>query len=246
MIVELERNIGSDTPSSSLAAPVKELVRLSAIHKSYLQGQVQVDALRGVDLNVAEREMLAICGPSGSGKSTLLNIIGLLDEPTSGNIVMAGNPVLGMTQNQRADFRSESVGFIFQTFNLVPVLSALENVLLPLSLRGKLDKHSTAHATLLLEQVGLKGQLHAMPDRLSGGQRQRVSIARALIGRPRLVIADEPTANLDSDTSMMVMDLISSLRRDFDTTFVFSTHDERILGHMSRVVHLRDGRITQG
>ena len=242
MIVELERSTRSDTA----VAPVKELARLSAIHKSYMQGKVQVDALRGVDMVVAEREMLAICGPSGSGKSTLLNIIGLLDEPTTGNIVMTGKPVLGMTQNQRADFRAGSVGFIFQTFNLIPVLSALENVLLPLSLRGKLDKHSTAHASLLLEQVGLKAHLHAMPDRLSGGQRQRVAIARALVARPRLVIADEPTANLDSDTSMLVMDLISSLRRDFDTTFVFSTHDERILGHMSRVLHLRDGRIEPG
>jgi putative ABC transport system ATP-binding protein len=242
MIVELERSTRSD----SVAAPLKELARLSGIHKTYLQGAVPVEALRGVDIVVAEREMLAICGPSGSGKSTLLNIIGLLDEPTSGSMTLAGNPVHGMTANQRADFRSESVGFIFQTFNLIPVLSALENVLLPLSLRGKLDKHSTAHATLLLEQVGLKSHLQAMPDRLSGGQRQRVAIARALISRPRLVIADEPTANLDSDTSMLVMDLISSLRRDFDTTFVFSTHDERILGHMSRVVHLRDGRIEAG
>ena len=242
MIVELERSTRTET----VQAPLKELAHLTGIHKTYMQGAVQVDALRGVDLVIAEREMLAICGPSGSGKSTLLNIIGLLDEPTSGHMTIAGNPVMAMTPNQRADYRSGSIGFIFQTFNLIPVLSALENVLLPLSLRGKLDKHSTAHATLLLEQVGLKAHLQAMPDRLSGGQRQRVAIARALISRPRLVIADEPTANLDSDTSMLVMDLISSLRRDFDTTFVFSTHDQRILGHMSRVVNLRDGRIEQG
>lgn len=241
MIVELERTTAS--PQASM--PGKEIARLTGIHKTYMQGAVEVHALRGVDIAVAEREMLAICGPSGSGKSTLLNLIGMLDEPSAGDIVVAGRPVLGMSPNERADFRSESVGFIFQTFNLIPVLSALENVLLPLSLRGKLDKHSTAHATLLLEQVGLQNHLHAMPDRLSGGQRQRVAIARALMTRPRLVIADEPTANLDSDTSMLVMDLISALRRDYDTTFVFSTHDERILGHMTRVVRLRDGLIEQ-
>ena len=228
---------------AALAAP---LARLTAIHKNYLQGAVKVEALRGVDVTLAAREMLAICGPSGSGKSTLLNLIGMLDEPSSGSIMIAGQDVLALSRNAKADLRSAAVGFIFQTFNLIPVLSALENVLLPLRLRGKLAPGAKQHAQDLLARVGLAPQMHAYPDRMSGGQRQRVAIARALATRPRLVIADEPTANLDSETSMLVMDLIASLRRDFDTTFVFSTHDSRILGHMTRTIHLRDGRIVEG
>ncbi|HEX8403047.1 MAG TPA: ABC transporter ATP-binding protein [Duganella sp.] len=227
-------------------APVKELARLGAIHKSYRQGALTVEALRGVDLVIAEREMLAICGPSGSGKSTLLNMVGMLDEPTSGSVVIAGQDVLALGRDAKADLRSASIGFIFQSFNLIPVLSALENVLLPLRLRGKLAAGDPQRARDLLARVGLGAQLDAYPDRMSGGQRQRVAIARALVTRPRLVVADEPTANLDTDTSMVVIELIASLRRDFNTTFVFSTHDSRILGHMDRTVHLRDGRIATG
>jgi putative ABC transport system ATP-binding protein len=220
-----------------------ELARLTAIHKSYLQGAVSVPALRGVDIAVAQGEMLAICGPSGSGKSTLLNIIGLLDEPTTGEVILAGQRVLEMSANARADLRRAALGFIFQSFNLVPVLSALENVLLPLRLRGRVGRGAHDHARQLLARVGLAAHMHARPDRMSGGQRQRVAIARALVGAPRLVVADEPTANLDTENSMVVMDLIASLRRELGTTFVFSTHDSRILGHMTRIVPLRDGRL---
>ncbi|MFL6676285.1 MAG: ABC transporter ATP-binding protein [Massilia sp.] len=233
-------------PPSILRAPAAgaELARLTGIHKTYLQGSVAVEALRGVDLSVAQGEMLAICGPSGSGKSTLLNIIGLLDEPTEGSMLLAGRPVMEMTRNARADLRRAALGFIFQSFNLVPVLSALENVLLPLRLRGKLQPGAQQHAQQLLARVGLAAHMKARPDRMSGGQRQRVAIARALVGAPRLVVADEPTANLDSENSMMVMDLLASLRRELGTTFVFSTHDSRILGHMTRIVQLRDGCIA--
>ncbi len=238
------------SPASSSASPAAAtgpvLARLSAIHKTYQQGALTVAALRGVDLTIAEREMLAICGPSGSGKSTLLNLIGMLDEPTSGEVMLAGQDVLRLSRDAKADLRSAAIGFIFQNFNLIPVLSALENVMLPLRLRGKVDAEATQRARALLERVGLADQMQAYPDRMSGGQRQRVAIARALVTRPRLVVADEPTANLDTDTSMVVIELISSLRRDFNTTFVFSTHDSRILGHMDRTVHLRDGRIATG
>ncbi|TFW28979.1 ABC transporter ATP-binding protein [Massilia horti] len=230
-------------PASAPAAGA-ELARLTDIHKTYLQGAVAVDALRGIDLTIAPGEMLAICGPSGSGKSTLLNIIGLLDEPTEGSMVLGGQRVMDLTRNARADLRRAALGFIFQSFNLVPVLSALENVLLPLRLRGKLAHGDKARAQQLLSRVGLSAHMGARPDRMSGGQRQRVAIARALIGQPQLVVADEPTANLDSANSMLVMDLLASLRRELGTTFVFSTHDNRILGHMTRIVHLRDGRIA--
>lgn len=244
-VIELER-----PPLAPAAQRHKEeateLARLTGIRKDYMQGSVKVAALRDVSLAIAEREMLAICGPSGSGKSTLLNIIGMLDEPTAGSVAVAGQALHGMSGNARADLRSATIGFIFQSFNLIPVLSALENVLLPLRLRGKLAPGAAAHAQALLERVGLAQQMKAYPDRMSGGQRQRVAIARALVTRPRLVVADEPTANLDSETSMLVMELIASLRRDFATTFVFSTHDNRILGHMSRIIELRDGAIVAG
>lgn len=228
------------------AAPGAELARLSGVHKHYLQGKVRVEALRGVDLSVAEGEMLAICGPSGSGKSTLLNLIGLLDEPSKGSVILAGQSVLALNQNRRADLRSSMIGFIFQSFNLVPVLTALENVLLPLTLRGTLNAGAKKRAQELLITVGLESHMDAYPDRMSGGQRQRVAIARALITDPRLVVADEPTANLDTENSLMVMDLIASLRRERGVTFVFSTHDSRVLNHMTRIVQLRDGRITTG
>ncbi|GJJ00869.1 lipoprotein ABC transporter ATP-binding protein LolD [Duganella rhizosphaerae] len=248
MMIDLPAPAANDPGHRAAPAPmpVAELARLGAIHKTYRQGEVMVEALRGVDLVIAEREMLAICGPSGSGKSTLLNLVGMLDEPTSGSVVIDGQDVLRLSRDAKADLRSSAIGFIFQSFNLIPVLSALENVLLPLRLRGKLDAAASARGRELLARVGLAAQLNAYPDRMSGGQRQRVAIARALVTQPRLVVADEPTANLDTDTSMVVIDLIASLRRDLDTTFVFSTHDHRILGHMDRTVHLRDGRIATG
>ncbi|MEO7578151.1 MAG: ABC transporter ATP-binding protein [Massilia sp.] len=223
-----------------------EIARLTGIHKTYRQGSVSVHALRGVDITLAEREMVAICGPSGSGKSTLLNLIGMLDEPDQGHVILGAQDVLALSRNAKADLRSAKIGFIFQSFNLIPVLSALENVLLPLRLRGKLAPGAKEQAKALLARVGLGAHLQAYPDKMSGGQRQRVAIARALVTQPQLVIADEPTANLDSETSLMVMDLIVSLRREFATTFVFSTHDSRILGHMTRTVQLRDGRIVEG
>ncbi len=221
------------------------LIGMRGVTKTYLQGRVEVDALRGVDLDVAQGEMLAICGPSGSGKSTLLNVVGLLDDPTKGEVTVTGKSLKDLSSSQRAGLRTDFVGFIFQSFNLIPVLSALENVLLPLSLQGNESAEGKARAVELLHAVGLSDQMNAYPDRMSGGQRQRVAIARALINNPRLVVADEPTANLDTETSIKVMELIAKLQAEKNATFVFSTHDDRILGYMSRIVHLRDGLIER-
>jgi putative ABC transport system ATP-binding protein len=222
------------------------LVSLSGLHKSYRQGHNLVPAVRGVDLQIDEGEMLAICGPSGSGKSTLLNIIGLLDEPDAGEMRIDGRELGELSSRARAELRSSTIGFIFQSFNLIPVLTALENVLLPLRLRGRTTSADEGRAEALLRSVGLQDQIRSYPDRMSGGQKQRVAIARALVSSPRLLIADEPTANLDTENSLKVMELLARLRSDHGVTCVFSTHDHRILEHMSRIVTLRDGRITTG
>jgi len=251
MLAELERaparaavhKHAAIDPRKKLSLPI---VNLLGLHKSYKQGHSVVQALQGVDLHIEAGEMLAICGPSGSGKSTLLNIIGLLDEPDAGEMLIDGRRLSELSSRAKADLRSSSIGFIFQSFNLIPVLTAIENVLLPLRLRGKTTSADEARAESLLRTVGLKDQVRVYPDRMSGGQRQRVAIARALITRPMLLIADEPTANLDTENSLMVMELLAQLRSEQDVTCVFSTHDHRILKHMSRIVSLRDGRITLG
>jgi putative ABC transport system ATP-binding protein len=230
-------------PRKQSAQPILSLLGL---HKSYRQGHDVVHALRGVELQIAEGEMLAISGPSGSGKSTLLNIIGLLDEPDGGEMRFDGRRLGELSSRARADLRSSTIGFIFQSFNLIPVLTALENVLLPLRLRGKTTRADDERAAALLRTVGLQDQMRAHPDRMSGGQRQRVAIARALITRPRLLIADEPTANLDTENSLKIMELLADLRSTQGVTCVFSTHDHRILKYMSRIVSLRDGRISHG
>lgn len=219
------------------------LVSMNGVKKNYMQGRVNVEALRGIDLEIQKGEMLAICGPSGSGKSTLLNIVGLLDDPTAGNVLVSGKLLNTISARQRADMRTNFVGFIFQNFNLIPVLTAHENVMLPLNIQGNDSSEGMERATELLNAVGLTDQMNAYPDRMSGGQRQRVAIARAMINNPRLIIADEPTANLDTETSIKVMELIVKLQSEKDCTFVFSTHDDRILRYMSRVIYLRDGII---
>ena len=226
--------------------PFTPIVSMVGLHKSYRQGHNIVPALQGVDLHIEAGEMLAICGPSGSGKSTLLNLVGLLDEPDSGEIRIKGRKLSELSPRTKADLRSSTVGFIFRNFNLIPVLTALENVLLPLRLRGRTTADDEGRARSLLHSVGLQDQVRAYPDRMSGGQRQRVAIARALIGRPRLLVADEPTANLDTENSLKVMELLAELSNAQDVTCVLSTHDHRILQHMSRVVTLREGRITSG
>jgi putative ABC transport system ATP-binding protein len=224
-------------------------VAVHEVTKVYALGQTRVQALDGVTLAVAEGEFMAVAGPSGSGKSTLLNLIGALDRPTSGRVVIAGQDVSELPDDQLSDLRAHRIGFIFQTFNLIPVLSAVENVEFPLLVRRGAPitrKQARERAQAALGQVGLGGFLQHRPDELSGGQRQRVAVARALVTEPQLVLADEPTANLDSATGEAIIDLMLEINRRQRTTFIFSTHDPRVMAHAHRVVRLSDGRLAAG
>ena len=219
------------------------LIRARKLKKTYHQGDLEVPALRGVDLDVQEGEFTALAGPSGSGKTTLLNIVGALDHPTAGTIQVNGNDVSELGKGDAADFRLDNVGFIFQAYNLVPVLTAYENAEFTLLLRGVPAEERRETVEPLLERVGLGDMMDRKPHELSGGQQQRVAVVRALATRPRLVLADEPTANLDSATSGELLDLMLELNQDLETTFVFSTHDQTVIERARRVVRLLDGRV---
>lgn len=221
------------------------MITITGVQKTYVSGETEVRALRGVDLSIEPGEFLAIAGPSGSGKSTLLNIIGCLDVPEAGSVHIKGHEVTGLAATGRADFRRDHLGFIFQSFNLVPVLSAAENVALSLQLMGRSRSESEQAARDMLAAVGLSGMEDRRPSRLSGGQQQRVAIARALVKRPLLVLADEPTANLDSATGDAILELMHLMNRDNGTTFVFSTHDPKVMNKASRLVQLTDGQISE-
>lgn len=220
------------------------LIELSEVVKNYRLGQTEVRALRGIDLQIGRGEFTAVWGPSGSGKSSLLNLIGLVDRPSSGTVSLEGQPIGGLSDDQRAGLRNRAIGFVFQNFNLLPVLSAQENVMLPLIIRGVTRKAARAAAERRLAEVGLADQRAQRPDQLSGGQRQRVAIARALVTDPLLVIADEPTANLDAETSHRVIELMRELNRSQEVTFLFSTHDPRLINAVDRLIRLADGQIV--
>jgi putative ABC transport system ATP-binding protein len=215
------------------------------VKKDYRLGQTTVNALRGVNLQVESGEFIAILGASGSGKTTLLNLAGAIDDPTAGEIIINGRTMSQLTENEKADVRNETIGYIFQNFNLVSVLSALENVMLPLQIRGGRTSDIKAEARHRLEEVGLGELMHHRPDKLSGGQRQRVAIARALITRPLLIFADEPTANLDHQTASSIIGLMKDMNEKEKVTFVFSTHDQRLIERVKRVVRIDDGKIIQ-
>ncbi len=219
-------------------------MELRGVEKVYRLGETRVHALRGVDLTVDPGEFVAVWGPSGSGKTSLLNLIGVIDEPTAGTVRLQGRDIAGLSENEKAELRNRHIGFIFQSFNLVPVLSALENVMLPLQIRGEPTRQVRERALHRLEQVELLEFVHHRPDKMSGGQRQRVAIARALVTDPEMVIADEPTANLDSGTSRRIIELMRHLNEVQGTTFIFSTHDQRLLDQVTRLVRLEDGRIV--
>lgn len=219
------------------------LIQLRNICRRFHLGDTTIDALDDISLDIHEGEFLAAWGPSGSGKSTLMNIVGLIDAPTHGEISFAGRNTQHLTDDELTDFRGENIGFVFQNFNLVPVLSALENVMLPLQIQGIATRKAQERATAVLLDVGLERFIHSLPDKLSGGQRQRVAIARALVVNPKLVIADEPTANLDSENSLMVIELMRQMNRARNVTFVFTTHDPRLLELVDRKILLRDGKI---
>ena len=233
----------ADTGSTKPAT----LVSLRNVVKEYHLGKTIVPALQGVSLEVERGEFTVVMGPSGSGKSTLLNIIGCLDRPTSGNYLFDGQEVGDRDFDKLAGLRNEKIGFIFQSFNLIPVLNVLENVEFPCLMRKNREplKDLRARVKKLSEDVGLGPFLQHKPDELSGGQRQRVAIARALITGPELVLADEPTANLDSKTSEQIIDLMRRLNQEKGVTFLFSTHDPRVMNHAKRVVHIEDGRIVE-
>jgi len=219
------------------------LLTLKDIGKRYHQGEVEVQALNHIDLSVEEGEFAALVGPSGSGKTTLLNVIGGLDAPSSGSVLLNQTEITRLSEGELSDFRLFELGFIFQAYNLVPVLSALENVELVMVLQGRHAGERRERAEHYLEMVGLKGLMHRRPSALSGGQQQRVAVARALAAGPRLVLADEPTANLDSENATALLDIMHRLSHEEKTTFIFSTHDPRVMERAERIITLRDGMV---
>lgn len=221
------------------------IVEVTQVEKDYPLGKLTVSALRGIDLTIEAGEFTAIAGPSGSGKTTLLNLIGCVDIPTRGSVVVAGRHTSELNDDGLTELRLRKLGFIFQTFNLVPVLDVFQNVEFPLLLQGELDvKGRRERVESIVERVGLTDQMLQRPNELSGGQRQRVAIARALVTQPSIVLADEPTANLDSDTGERILALMRELNQQEGTTFIFSTHDEKVMNHARRLVRLEDGKIA--
>ncbi len=220
------------------------MIELRRVIKNYNLGETQVQALKGVDITVEKGDFVAILGPSGSGKTTLLNLIGIIDEPTAGDVIIDGHNIAEKTDKQKAALRNKAIGYIFQSFNLVPVLSALENVMFPLQIRGESGPAIKKQALDRLESVGLADFVHHRPDKLSGGQRQRVAIARALVTNPLLIIADEPTANLDSKTAYGILNFMKELNRKERVTFIFSTHDQRLIEMVDKVITLEDGKVV--
>ncbi len=220
-------------------------IEIHNLTKSYRLGHTSVEALRGIDLCIDTPEIIGIVGPSGSGKTTLLNILGGIDLATSGSVSIDEVKIGDLDDNARTALRRRDIGFIFQTFSLIPVLTALENVELPLMAQGMPKKQRRERALALLKRVGLTREAYQRPDELSGGQRQRVAIARALIIKPRLVLADEPTANLDGENGRNVLELMHEMNHEMKTTFLLSTHDPRVLPYLDRRVYLEDGRITR-
>jgi len=221
-----------------------EVARVDNVTRVYKIGQVETHALRGISLSIEDGEFTALVGPSGSGKTTLLQLIGCLDLPTSGQVFVRGHDVSRLNRSQRADMRRGTIGFIFQFFALIPTLSAYENIEMPLLLNGQSASERRERVMELLEAVGLSERAHHRPDQLSGGEQQRAAVARALAVRPAVILADEPTANLDTDNGRQVMEIMQRLNQDTGVTFVFATHDPRVIQFARRVIELRDGRIA--
>jgi putative ABC transport system ATP-binding protein len=221
---------------------MQPVIQLQGIKKNYFLGKVVIEVLKGISLSIQKNEYVALMGPSGSGKSTLMNIVGCLDTPTSGNYSLAGQPVGGMTDDHLADIRNKEIGFVFQQFNLLPRLTALENVALPLVYAGISRKERLERAKDVLEKVSLTDRSSHKPNELSGGQNQRVAIARALVNNPSLILADEPTGNLDSRTSAEIMDIFGQIHAAGNTVLLV-THEEEIAAHAKRIIRLKDGLI---
>jgi putative ABC transport system ATP-binding protein len=220
------------------------MIKIQDVQRNYLTGDTVVKALRGVTLEIEQGEFLSIAGPSGSGKTTLLNLIGCIDRADTGEIFIDGEAVSEKDKKELALFRRRNLGFIFQTFNLIPVLTAYENVAFALSLLGYNDRDINQKTMSLLAEVGLEGEEKRLPSKLSGGQQQRVAIARALVKEPRIVLADEPTANLDSKTGESILKLMQDMNTRYNTTFIFSTHDPMVMDYAQRLLQLHDGMIS--
>jgi putative ABC transport system ATP-binding protein len=220
------------------------IIECERVRKIYHQGSQEITALDGVSLTIEEGEFLALAGPSGSGKTTLLNIFGGLDHADEGRVALNGTVLNGMSSSQLADLRLHKVGFVFQAFNLIPVLSALENVEFVMLLQGVPPSERLERARAILDEVGLGGMHGRRPAELSGGQQQRVAVARAIVGNPSIVLADEPTANLDSKTGARLLEIMKEMNQRRKATFIFSTHDRMVMEYASRLVRMQDGRIT--
>jgi putative ABC transport system ATP-binding protein len=221
-----------------------EVANLTDVKRTYKIGEVETHALQGVTLIIESGEFTALVGPSGSGKTTLLQLIGCLDQPTSGRVVINGKETTNLTRNQRADLRKGTIGFVFQFFALIPTLTAFENVEMPLLLNGKSPAQRKQRVMELLEAIDMTDRANHRPDQLSGGQQQRVAVARALSTDPTMILADEPTANLDTENGEQVMEIMKKLNEETGTTFVFATHDPRVIKYARRVVTLQDGLIV--
>jgi putative ABC transport system ATP-binding protein len=240
------RTSAPDTAAEQRQAPVSDIViQAERLYKTYRMGDVEVHALRGASLTVRRGEFVAIMGPSGSGKSTMMNMIGCLDRPTKGSYYLEGADVSTLDKAERADIRNKRIGFVFQTFNLVPRMSALENVELPLLYAGVGSAERARRSREALATVGLSGREQSMPNQLSGGQQQRVTIARALVNDPSLILADEPTGSLDSRTSVEVMEIFQRLNRERTLTIIVVTHEHDISEYADRLILFRDGRISR-
>ena len=219
------------------------MITIQDVRKTYVDGETEVRALRGVSLGIEAGEFLSIAGPSGSGKTTLLNIIGCIDNADTGDVDIDGDRLAGRSKKELTEIRRAKIGFVFQNFNLIPVLTAYENVSMPLSLLGVAEEEIRERTMALLAEVGLEGMEHRRPSRLSGGQQQRVAVARALVKNPLIVLADEPTANLDSATGEAILKLMRDINRKRGTTFIFSTHDQMVMDYAARLCRLHDGLI---
>ena len=222
-----------------------EVVKVENVSRTYKIGNIETQALRDVSLTIETGEFTTLVGPSGSGKTTLLQLIGCLDQPTSGHVYINGKDVSRLNRNQRADMRRGTIGFVFQFFALIPTLTAYENIEMPLLLVGRSGPERHQRVSHLLESVEMSDRANHRPDQLSGGQQQRIAIARALATEPSLILADEPTANLDTPNGAQVMDIMTKLNQETGVTFVFATHDPRVIKYARRVITLRDGRIVE-
>lgn len=222
---------------------VKDIVRLESVSKIYLQGKLEVRAVDNISLEIDTGDFCALCGPSGSGKTTVLNMIGGLDVPSSGKVLLEEQDLARLSRGEVARIRRDRIGFVFQAYNLIPVMTAYENAEFVLKLQGVPEAECRSRVMSILQEVGLTGLEHRRPDEMSGGQQQRVAIARAIVTRPAIVLADEPTANVDSVTADALLDLMQKLNKEDGISFLFSTHDQRVMDRARRLIRLRDGRI---